>query len=106
MARRRGPRHPQFDASDDLLDGRVDATLDLHGYGAIETASAVRSFLDGWRRRKPGAIVHIITGKGKGSENGPVLKGLVKSLLQGELRSMVARWDLDDSEGGYKVQVR
>jgi hypothetical protein len=35
-----------------------------------------------------------------------VLRGVVKTLLQGELRSMVARWDLDDGEGGYKVQVR
>ena len=102
----RHPRHPQFDSSDDLLDGRVEDALDLHGYAAIETPSAVRSFIDRWRRRKPGAIVHIITGKGKGSQSGPVLRGLVKSLLQGELRSMVARWDLDEGEGGYKVQVR
>ena len=103
---RRGAKHPQFDASDDLLDGRVEDSLDLHGYSALETPSAVRSFLDRWRQRKPGAIVHIITGKGKGSQNGPVLRGLVKSLLQGELRSMVARWGLDEGEGGYVVQLR
>ena len=103
---RRGAKHPRFDAHDDPLDGRVDAELDLHGYGAIETPSAVRSFLESWRRRKPGAIVHIITGKGKGSAHGPVLRGLVKTLLQGELCSMVARSTLDDSEGGYKVQLR
>lgn len=103
---RRGAKHPQFDASDDLLDARPEASLDLHGFSALEVPSAVRSFLDSWRRRKPGAIVHIITGKGKGSQHAPVLRGLVKSLLQGELRSMVARWDLDDGEGGYKVQVR
>lgn len=35
-----------------------------------------------------------------------VLRGLVGKLLQGEFRIMVARWDLDESEGGYKVQVR
>ena len=103
---RRGRKQPQFDARDDLLDGRVEESLDLHGYSAIEAPSAVRAFLDRWRRRQPGTIVHIITGKGKGSQNGPVLRSLVKSLLQGELRSMVARWDLDDGEGGYKVQVR
>ena len=104
MSRR--SKHPRFDASDDLLDGRVDAELDLHGFSAIEAPSAVRSFLDRWRRRKPGAVVHIITGKGKGSANGPVLRGMVKTLLQGELRSMVAQWDLDDAEGGYKVRLR
>ena len=103
---RRGGKHPVFDSSDDLHDSRPEAELDLHGFTATEAPSAVRSFLDSWRRRKPGAIVHVITGKGKGSQNGPVLRALVKSLLQGELRSMIARWDLDDGEGGYKVQVR
>ncbi|HJS44485.1 MAG TPA: Smr/MutS family protein [Gemmatimonadales bacterium] len=104
MSRR--PKHPRFDASDDLLDSRVDAELDLHGYSATEMPAAVRSFVDRWRRRKPGALVHIITGRGKGSAHGPVLRGMVKTLLQGELRSMVAQWDLDDAEGGYKVRLR
>ncbi|MFN2570078.1 MAG: Smr/MutS family protein [Gemmatimonadales bacterium] len=102
----RRTKHPQFDASDDLLDARVDDTRDLHGLTAAEVPAAVRSFLELWRRKKPGAILHIITGKGKGSANGPVLRGVVRTLLQGELRTMVARWNLDESEGGYKVQVR
>ena len=89
-----------------MLDVRADAELDLHGLGGIEARSAVRAFLDGWRRRKTGAVVHIITGKGKGSTGGPVLRGLVKSLLQGELRGLVAEWGLDDGEGGYRVRVR
>jgi DNA-nicking Smr family endonuclease len=84
----------------------VDAHLDLHGYGASEAASAVRTFLETWQRRKNGALVHIITGKGKGSANGPVLRGVVKNLLQGELRAKVVEWGLDDGEGGYKVKVR
>lgn len=100
------PRHPRFDASDDLLDGRVDASLDLHGFGAVEARSAVRSFLETWKRRKPGAVVHIITGKGKGSAGAPVLRGLVKTLLQGELSAMVGQWGLDDGDGGYRVRLR
>ena len=102
--KRRG--HPVFDSSDPLLDARVAAELDLHRYIATEARSAVRAFLSSWQRRKPGAVVHIITGKGKGSANGPVLRGLVKTLLQGELRSLVAQWGLDDADGGYKVKVR
>jgi len=105
MTPRRG-KHPSFDASDDLLDARPVASLDLHGFTAAETPQAVRSFLESWRRRKPGAIVHIITGKGKGSAGGPVLRGVVKTLLQGELRSLVATWGLDDAEGGYMVELR
>ncbi len=103
---RRKGKHPAFDARDPLLDARADAELDLHGFGAVEARSAVRAFLETWRRRKAGAVVHIITGKGKGSAGGPVLRGLVKTLLQGELRAMVSQWGLDDGEGGYRVRVR
>ena len=99
-------RQPVFDARDPLLDGRVAAQLDLHGYGAAEAPGAVRAFLATWGRREPGAVVHIITGKGRGSANGPVLRGLVKAQLAGELRSMVAAWALDDAGGGYKVRLR
>lgn len=106
MPKRGRGRHPVFDASDALLDARADAELDLHGFVATEVPSAVRSFLQSWQRRRPGAVVHIITGKGKGSATGPVLRGLVKGLLQGELRSMVDKWTLDDGEGGYRVRVR
>jgi len=106
MGPRRRGRHPAFDARDPLLDARADAELDLHGFGAIEARSAVRAFLESWQRRKAGAVVHIITGRGKGSANGPVLRGLVKSLLQGELRGMVSQWSVDDGEGGYRVRVQ
>jgi len=103
--KRRG-RHPAFDSRDQLLDARADAELDLHGFGAVEARSAVRAFLESWRRRKAGAVVHIITGKGRGSAGGPVLRGLVKTLLQGELGALVTEWGLDDGEGGYRVRVR
>src|SRR5258705_3611984 len=100
MSKRGRGRHPAFDARDPLLDARADAELDLHGLGAIEARSAVRAFLEGWRRRKSGAVVHIITGKGKGSASGPVLRELVKTLLERELRAMVQQSQLDDGAGG------
>jgi DNA-nicking Smr family endonuclease len=106
MSKRSRGRHPAFDSRDPLLDARADAELDLHGFSAIEARAAVRAFLESWRRRKAGAVVHIITGKGKGSAGGPILRGLVKGLLQGELRAMVSQWGLDDGEGGYRVRVR
>ncbi len=106
MSKRSRGRHPAFDSRDPLLDARADTELDLHGFGAVEAQSAVRAFLESWQRRKAGAVVHIITGKGKGSTSGPVLRGLVKTLLQGELRGMVVEWGLDDGEGGYRVKVR
>ena len=106
MGRRSRGRHPVFDSSDPLLDAAVDDELDLHGDTASEATARVRTFLANWQRRKPGAVVHIITGRGKGSANGPVLRGHVKTLLQGELRSMVAEWRPDDANGGYRVKVR
>jgi DNA-nicking Smr family endonuclease len=106
VTRRRARRHPAFDARDPLLDAAADAELDLHGFSTVEAASAVRGFLETWRRRKGGAVVHLITGKGKGSAGGPVLRGLVRGLLQGELRGLVAEWALDDGEGGYRVRLR
>ena len=106
MGRRSKLRHPRFDMSDSLLDAPADAELDLHGLSATEAPSAVRAFLQSWQRRKPGAVVHIITGKGKGSPNGPVLLGLVKGLLRGELHSMVAESRPDDAEGGFRVRLR
>ena len=106
MSKRGKGRQPVFDSSDPLLDAPAQAELDLHGFSAAEAPSAVRRFLESWQRRKTGAVVVIITWKGKGSPNGPVLRGLVKSLLQGELRALVSEWRLDDGEGGYRVKVR
>ena len=50
--------------------------------------------------------MQIITGKGKGSADGPVLRGLVKSLLHGELRAMVGELRLDGGDGAYRVRLR
>jgi hypothetical protein len=66
----------------------------------------MRNTIETWRRRKAGAVLHLITGKGKHSSNGPVLRGLVKVLLTGELRWFVADYSLDVDEGGYLVRVR
>src|SRR5256885_16514440 len=106
MGPRRKGRHPAFDARDPLLDARADAELDLHGFGAMEARSAVRAFLESWRRRRAGAVVHIVTGKGKGSPGAPVLRGLVKTLLQGGLRALASQWGLDDGQGGYRGRLR
>lgn len=102
----RKPKHPTFSSHDDLLDAQVAATLDLHGFTGAEASAAVRSFFETWRRRQPGAVVHIITGKGKGSAGAPVLRDLVKTLLKEDLREFVTEWARDDAEGGYKVRVR
>ena len=106
MTRRGGRRSPQFDTSDHLLDAQPVAELDLHGCGRHEVETLVGGFLQDWGRRRPGAVVHIITGKGKGSAGGAVLRPAVRTLLKTKLTSLVADWTADDADGGYLVKLR
>jgi DNA-nicking Smr family endonuclease len=94
---------PRYSSRDPLLDTRPAATLDLHGFSAAEARSAVSALV---RRQRGGAVLHVITGKGRGSSGGAVLRPLVSGLLKGELRPLVADWSLDDSDGGFRVRVR
>jgi DNA-nicking Smr family endonuclease len=63
---KRRPKHPRFDSSDDLLGAPLAGRVDLHGLSADQAEVVVRNFIDTWRRREPGAVVLVITGKGKG----------------------------------------
>jgi DNA-nicking Smr family endonuclease len=103
---RRRPTHPRFDSGDDLTSAPLAGRLDLHGKTAPEAELAVRNFIDDWRRREPGAVVLIITGKGKGSADGPVLRPAIQSLLKTRLSGFVSEWALDDSAGAFRVRVR
>lgn len=79
-------------------------TLDLHGRTEAEARAAVEKLF-----RSSGAsgkVVHIITGKGKGSRDAPVLKNLVRGMLKGSLAPLVRDWGLDRGEGGYRVLLR
>ena len=51
-------------------------------------------------------MVHIITGKGKGSQGGAVLRPLVAAELRGACASLVADWSRDTDDGGYVVRLR
>ncbi len=100
---RRGPR---FEPRDGLLDAPVHATLDLHGATAEEARRLVRACVASSAGRSPGAVIHVITGKGKGSKGRPVLRGAVAALLKGELAPRVADWARDVDEGGFLIRVR
>ena len=105
MARRRN-RQPQFDSRDDLLDG-AGATLDLHGAGLAEAKAAVRAFIRAQAKRARGSVVHIITGKGRGSANGAVLRPAVAAELRApECAPLIADWARDANDGGFKVKLR
>ena len=70
---------------------------------AAQARPAVAALL---RRQRAGAVVHVITGKGKGSAGGAVLRPLVSGMLKGELKPLVADWSLDESDGGFRIRIR
>lgn len=103
---RHRPRQPRFDSRDDLLDGS-GATLDLHGAGAAEARAVVRAFVATQARRAPGSVLHIITGKGRGSAHGAVLRPAVAGELRGPAcAALIADWARDTDDGGFKVRLR
>jgi DNA-nicking Smr family endonuclease len=93
-------RQPHFSSHDPLLDARPAATLDLHGH----TRAAIEQFMRAPARS--GKVIHIITGKGKGSAGGAVLRSMVRGMLKGALAVQVSDWALDAGEGGYRVLLR
>jgi len=104
-AKRRGPQVPRFDAHDRLLDAPVAATLDLHGATALEAKAQAGSFLQTAARTRPGKVVHLITGRGKNSPAGSVLKPAVRAVVRAA-GPAVAEWDEDVDGGGFLVRLR
>jgi hypothetical protein len=99
-------RQPRFDSRDDLLDGS-GATLDLHGAGVAEARASVRAFIASQARHARGGVVHIITGKGRGSANGPALRPAIAAELRGPACApLIADWARDTDDGGFKVRLR
>ena len=96
--------HPRFDPSDPL-DAPAVATLDLHGFTADAAETALKNFLTTWKARSPGAVVHVITGKGRGSRTAPVLKPMVRRLLKALQPKTVRDWTLTADEGGYRIRL-
>lgn len=106
MSRRRRPPAAPPRNPFDPLDGRVDSVLDLHGATSIDVQARLQSFLETAKRRTPGGLVHIITGKGRNSAAGPVVKPAVKRLLVGELGRFVSAWARDDDDGGFLIRLK
>ena len=102
----RRSKHPLRHAADPVLDAPVAATLDLHGSTVAEATTLLRSFLTAEGRRRPGKVVRIITGRGRGSERGAVLRPAVARLLKGPLALHVADYSIGVDEGSYLVLLR
>lgn len=86
------------------LDGPLTDTLDLHGMTWSQAEPAVVAFLTRNRKKSPGALVHVITGRGRGSPGHPVLKTRVRTLLKAGLPN-VAAWGRDLDDGGFLIRL-
>jgi DNA-nicking Smr family endonuclease len=96
-------RHPGLDS---LLDAKPVAAIDLHGMTSMQCRQILPIRLTSWRRMHSGKVVHIITGKGKGSIGKPVLKALVRKLLRGALSASVCDFCEDIDGGGYLIKLK
>jgi DNA-nicking Smr family endonuclease len=98
---------PSFGGNDPLLDARVRATLDLHGDTAVEAERRVRDFLLTHARISRGDVVHVVTGKGRGSSGRPILPGVVRRVLASDaVARHVSGWDRDLDEAGFLIRLR
>lgn len=106
MGKRRIPLKTSTDPIDSLLAKPVEAVLELHGVDARSAEFKLESFLHRLAHTKPGSVVRVITGRGNGSDSGPVLKPLVRDLLDGRMAKHVQRYTIETGGGAYLVQLR
>lgn len=109
MSRRKKRKKPPplaFGSPHPLLDARPAATLDLHGNTALQAERRTHDFIVTQARVAPGAVVHIITGRGRGSPGRPVLPGAVRRTLRGSAAQFIAEFDRDLDDGGFMVRLR
>ncbi len=89
-----------------LLGEMPVATLDLHGYTGAQARARVRDFLTTHSRISARSVVHVITGKGIGSEGASVLWGLVRDMLDDEVAGHVDEYAGMLGGGGWVVRLR
>jgi DNA-nicking Smr family endonuclease len=106
MGRRR-PRNPTPSGPTGTLHAAiVDEERDLHQLTAAEAAAQLEAFLLAFSGRRSGAVVRVITGRGNRSPGGPVLRPLVRELLEGRLAPLVEAYAVETGGGAYLVRVR
>ena len=85
-------------------DRRTAATFDLHGQTVLEAVANAERFLVAQARARPGAVVQLITGRGRAGGGAPV-RTRVRTLLKRlrESGRVVRDYELDDGEGAFLV---
>lgn len=88
----------------DWTDRSAEATFDLHGQSVLEAAGSTEQFLRIQARIRPGRVIRLITGRGRGGGGAPV-KTRVRTLLRNlKARGTLVRdFVLEESDGSFLV---
>ena len=91
----------------DWSDRPAAATYDLHGQSVLEAVKNAESFLRSQAHARPGAIVRMVTGRGKGGGDAPI-RSRTRTLLRRlkEEGKVVRDYVLEDGEGSFLVRLR
>jgi DNA-nicking Smr family endonuclease len=89
----------------DWTERAAQATFDLHGQTVSEAATNAERFLRVQARARPGAVVRLITGRGR-AEGAPI-RTRVRTLLRTlrEQGKVVRDFVLEETEGSYLVRL-
>jgi DNA-nicking Smr family endonuclease len=90
----------------DWTDRSADVTFDLHGPTVLDAAANAERVLRAQAKARPGAVVRIITGRGRGGRGAPV-RTRVRSLLRTLMAtgSVVRDYMLEETEGSYLIRL-
>ena len=97
---------PRIPSMLDWTDRSPDATFDLHGQSVVEAVANAERFLRAQARARPGGIVRLITGRGRGGGGAPIrtrVRALLRTLK--ESGSVVRDYMLEETEGSYLARL-
>ena len=90
----------------DWTDRDPVATFDLHGQTVTEAAVNAERFLRAQAKARPGGVVRLITGRGRGGQGAPIrsrVRGLLGTLKQSG--RVVRDYTLEHTDGSYLVRL-
>jgi DNA-nicking Smr family endonuclease len=90
----------------DWTDRSPDATFDLHGQSVLEAVTNAERFLRAQAKARPGGVVRLITGRGRGGGGAPI-RTRVRSLLRTlkESGTVVRDYELEETQGSYLARL-
>jgi len=90
----------------DWTDRSPEMVFDLHGQTVLEAERNARRFLESQRKARPGAVVRLITGRGRGGGGAPV-RTRVKTLLRKlqDAGTVVRDFELEAGEGSFLIRL-